>query len=141
MGRTYIFECSKCGYRGRVSGGADRGFHFAVQTILCRECRQLHDVVVEFRVAVPPPLRESLVRKRLKSARESAARKRARPPTFAEALNRLPPSGAKPFRWMQFKPVCPAFPHHRVREWNQPDRCPQCGVVMEQNALPFRVWD
>jgi len=141
MGRTYVFECSQCGYRVRVSGGADRGFHFAVQTLLCFECKQLYDAVTGFRIAVVSPLKEPLIRRRFKSLKEAAAKKAARPPTFAEALNRLPPPGAKPFRWLRFKPACPAFPRHRVREWEHPDRCPQCGVVMEQNALPFRIWD
>jgi hypothetical protein len=143
MGRTYIFECPQCGCRAGVSGGADRGWHFAVQTILCFECKQLYDAVIRFKVPFVSPLAEALVRKRLRSLRETAARKTAaRPPTFfAAALNRLPPPGAKPLRWLTFLPACPAFPRHRIREWNHPDRCPKCGVLMEQNALPFRIWD
>jgi predicted RNA-binding Zn-ribbon protein involved in translation (DUF1610 family) len=142
MGRTYIFECPKCGYQARVSGRADRGWHFVAQTILCLECKELYDAVTRFKVPVVSPLAEALARKRLKSLRETASRKTAaRPPTFAVALNRLPPPGAKPFRWLSFLPACPVCPRHRIREWNQPDRCPKCGVLMEQNALPFRIWD
>jgi hypothetical protein len=141
MGRTYTFECPKCGYRARVSGGAERGLLFAVQTILCFECKQLHDAVIEYKTLFLSPLAESLVRKRLKTAKESASRKLPRAPTFAEALNRLPPAGLKHFRWLKFAPACPAFPRHRVRAWNQPDRCPQCGVMLEPNALPYRIWD
>lgn len=142
MGRTYIFECPKCGYRAKVSGGADRGFHFAVQTVSCFQCKQLHDAVTEFKIAVAPPLAEPLSRKRLKSLAAARARRApAPPPTFLAALNRLPPAGAKHFRWLKFNAACPLAPLHRVRDWNHPDRCPQCGVLMEQNALPFRIWD
>lgn len=142
MGRTYIFECSKCGYQARVSGRADRGWHLAAQTILCLDCKELYDAVTRFRVPVVSPLAEAVGRKRLKSLREAAIRRTAtHAPTFAVALNRLPPPGAKPLRWLTFLPVCPAFPRHRIREWNQPDRCPKCGVLMEQSALPFRIWD
>jgi hypothetical protein len=30
MGRSYWFECPKCGYRAKVSGRADRGLSFFV---------------------------------------------------------------------------------------------------------------
>ena len=49
MGRTYLFECSKCGYHARVAGGAAEGEHFAVQTIACADCRALHDAVTRFK--------------------------------------------------------------------------------------------
>ena len=50
MGRSYWFECPKCGYRAKVSGRADRGLSFFVQTILCRDCRELYDAVTRLRV-------------------------------------------------------------------------------------------
>jgi len=122
MGRTYSFECCKCGYQVRVAGGAGAGEHFAVQTIACADCRALHDAVVHFKPSLrqeenPPP---------------------AAPP-FAAMLNRLPPRGARP--WWKFKPACPISPRHRVRSWKQPDKCPKCGNFMEPGALPFRIWD
>jgi hypothetical protein len=142
MGRTYFFECSKCGYRAKVSGGADRGFHFAVQTVLCFECKELHDAVTEFRKTAVSPLAEPVGRKRMKLFAEARARKAAlRPPTFLAALSRLPPPGAKSFFWQRYAPACPAFPRHRIRAWNQPDRCPKCGVILEQSALPYRIWE
>ena len=92
MGRTYLFECPNCGYHAKVAGGADQGFRFAIQTVLCSDCKQLHDAVTEFKVAVTSPLAELLSRKRLKSLADASRRKMpARPPTFAAALNRLPP--------------------------------------------------
>jgi hypothetical protein len=121
MGRTYLFECSKCGYRATVSGGADRGRHVAVQTILCTDCKALHDAVTEFKSSRP-------VEKNPKT-----------PPKFASLLNRLPPRGAR--RWVKLKPVCPISPRHRVRPWKHPDKCPKCGGFLDLDAMPFRLWD
>ena len=44
MGKTYVFECGLCHYRAKVSGGADSGVDCEVQTIACRDCRELFDV-------------------------------------------------------------------------------------------------
>jgi len=121
MGRTYLFECFKCGYRARVSGGADRGRHVAVQTILCADCKELYDAVVEFK---------------------PSSRKEGNPkatPKFAALLNRLPPRGVR--RWIELKPACPISSRHRIRLWKQPDQCPKCGVFLDPGALPFRFWD
>ena len=139
MGRTYLFECPKCGYCARVSGGADRGVHFAVQTILCSECKELHDAVTGWKV--PVPANAALQRWRLKTSRLDSVKAPARPPTFEAALNRLPPGGAKRVRWLRFKAACPVSHRHRVREWHQPGKCPKCGVFLEGNAIPFRIWE
>lgn len=142
MGRTYLFECSHCGYSAKVSGGPDKGFFLKVQTVLCHDCKRLHDVVTDLKSAVTPPLAEPLVRKRATTLAEIQHHKTPVPaPPFAAALNRLPPAGAKRYRWLKFKPACPISVLHCVRDWHQPDRCPKCGVVMERNALPFRIWD
>ena len=45
MGRSYWFECARCGYRAKVSGREDRGRTFFVQTEFCRDCRELYDAV------------------------------------------------------------------------------------------------
>jgi len=87
MGRTYLFECAKCGYRAKVAGGADRGFHLAVQTIQCLECRELHDAVTELKV--PDLSASSLERWKLKSIQLDTVTAPAAPPTFPAALNRL----------------------------------------------------
>jgi len=122
MGRTYSFECSKCGYHARVAGGADEGGYFAVQTIACADCKELHDAVIRWKAS--PRLRDNPPRTA---------------PKFIALLNRLPPRGAR--QWLKFKPACPVSPLHRTRPWKQPDRCPKCGVFLEQNAIPFRIWD
>jgi len=121
MGRIYLFECSKCGYRARVSGGADRGRHVAIQTIFCADCKELYDAVIEFR---PSSQRET----NPKTA-----------PRFAALLNRLPPRGGR--RWVKLKPACPTSVRHRIRLWKPPDKCPRCGAFLESGAIPFRRWD
>jgi len=122
MGRTYLFECSRCGYRVCVAGGADEGDHFAVQTIACADCKALHDAVIRMRIS--PRLKEN-------------------PPTtapkFAAVSNRLPPRGGR--HWLKFKAACPISLLHRIRLWGQPGKCPRCGMFLERDGLPFRVWD
>jgi hypothetical protein len=122
MGRTYSFECSKCGYQVRVAGGADEGEHFAVQTIACADCKALHDAVVRFKA----------------SLRQGENPSQTAPP-IAAVLNRLPPRGVQP--WLKFKPACPVSPRHRIHPWKQPDKCPKCGTFLEPGAIPFRIWD
>lgn len=46
MGMLYTFTCAHCGYSTEASGGADSGMTFDVQTVLCRNCGELHDAVV-----------------------------------------------------------------------------------------------
>ena len=134
MGRTYLFECSKCGYQSNVSGGADTGFEFCVQTAACRDCRILFDSVVRWRVPDTGLKTVSEVqRAHLRKAEEPA-------PTFEAALSRLPLMGKK-LKWMPFKIRCHVSANHRVRPWNEPGKCPRCGNFMEKNSLPFRYWD
>src|SRR3974377_1853285 len=112
MGRTYLFECTKCVYHVRVAGGPAEGIHFAVQTIACADCKALYDAVTRFRL----------------SPRQIENPPRTPPPCVA-ALNRLTPRGVE--RWMKFKLACPVTASHRVRQWRQPDKCPKCGNFME----------
>jgi hypothetical protein len=138
MGRSYWFECSKCGYRANVSGKFDRGLNLAVQTILCRECRKLYDAVVHLRV--PDELKERSLRLGLRSGATSE-RASSSPPPMTPLLNRLPYRGIKYLRWLRYKPQCPASAYHQVREWNAPDKCPRCGIYLEQNVIPYRIWE
>ena len=73
-------------------------------------------------------------------APESASELTA-PPSFQAVLNRLPPTGVRRFKWLPFKLQCPVSALHRVRSWNDPDRCPKCGIFLEKSALPYRLWD
>ena len=140
MGRSYWFECSRCGYRAKVAGRADRGLNFAVQTILCRDCKQLYDAVTRLRIA--DSFRERNLGFDLQYQKRRAKQTApSSPPAFDTVLNRLPFKGIQHFRWLRFKPQCPVSSYHRVQEWNAPDKCPRCGVYMEQNAVPYRLWD
>jgi hypothetical protein len=135
MGRSYLFECSKCGYKASVSGGADTGFEFYVQTAACRDCRILFDSVVRLRVPdTGLKIPSDIQRMRFRKAEQGP------PPTFEAAVNRLPPIGKK-FKWVTFKLRCAISVMHRVRPWNEPGKCPRCGNFMEKNSLPFRYWD
>jgi len=122
MGRSYLYECSRCGYRACVAGGAAEGDHFAVQTIACVNCKALHDAVTRLRI--PPQLKDNPP---------------VTAPRFIAVLNRLPPRGGR--YWLKFKPACPVSPSHRVRLWQPPDKCPKCGFFLERNAIPYRIWD
>jgi hypothetical protein len=142
MGRTYLFECSRCEFRAKVSGRADKGFALQVQTILCRDCKNLYDAVTRLKTAELPPTK---TRKGAAEIRGSNLLKtQPRPesaPTFQAALNRLAFPGARKHRWVEFRMRCPVSPSHRVRIWNEPDSCPKCGIPLEKHPLPFRIWD
>lgn len=140
MGRNFLFECPRCAYRARVAGGVSDGVWFVVKTIRCDECKDLHDAVVEMKYPLPE-LAEMKTRTGLKSGialRRVIAPKQ--PPTFQEAFNRLPPTGAKQYRWIKFPPVCPVSPRHRVHEWRAPGKCPKCDWFLESSPLPARTW-
>jgi hypothetical protein len=132
VGRTYLFECPLCQYRAKVSGGADSGLHCQIQTVVCRECRQLFDVftrqrrradvadVIKFpgfyRPEIPPVI-----------LGDSSVNPRRDPP--------------RRLVWREFALACPVEPAHFVEPWTDPGRCPRCGNFLEKNGLPFRLWD
>ena len=141
MGRSYWFECAKCGYRAKVAGRPDRGLDFFVQTILCRDCKELYDAIT--RVRMPGGARHHQRVGPLMPGRPRVHLLPApnRPPRFETILNRLPHTHANGFKWVAFKPQCPVSAIHRVRAWNDPDKCPRCGLFLDKSALPFRIWD
>jgi hypothetical protein len=142
MGRTYWFECVKCGYRAKVSGGADRGFNLFVQTIVCRDCRNLCDAVIRMKVSARFAVRGPN-RRGVGPATESTIMRPslAPAPRFQEAANRLLYMGTPQLQWVQFKLRCPVSALHKIEPWNEPGKCPQCGLLLEKNVLPFRIWD
>jgi hypothetical protein len=135
MGRSYAYECPKCGYRTKVSGGADRGVIAWVQTVLCRDCKELYDAVT--RLKVP----EGTASKAGMGGANAFGGRKALPPPLVFVVNRLRYSGVKRFKWVPFDPLCPVSPNHRVRIWNDPDRCPKCAIYLEKSALPYRLWE
>jgi len=137
MGRSYWFECSKCGYRAKVSGRTDRGVSLVVQTIVCQDCKELYDAVTRMRVSEEVGNYKGF--NPLEPGGSVTGAKR--PPTFLAALNRLNVIGGRKFKWLQFAAQCPVASFHRVKPWKEPDRCPRCGIYLEKNALPYRIWD
>ncbi len=45
MGQQALYECVECGYGTLVSGGKDQGFEIRTLTVVCKTCKELHDVV------------------------------------------------------------------------------------------------
>jgi hypothetical protein len=141
MGRTYLFECPKCGYRAKVAGGAQDGFNFAVQTILCRDCKELYDAVIRMRVLARTADQTKGLRLRLRNTFARNPKVSRQPPTFLAALNRMPPPGRTTSTWTNFPLRCPVSSSHRVQAWKSPGKCPRCGVYLEHGAVPYRMWD
>ncbi len=142
MGRTYVFECARCGYKAHVSGKADRGSGFCVQTIACRDCKALYDVVVRLRVPDDSPIsawRNVSAPKRLKPLSHRKSPEVA--PSFQAALNRLAFTGVRRFRWIDYRIRCPVSPFHHAHLWSEPGKCPKCSLYLEKSALPYRIWD
>jgi hypothetical protein len=140
MGRSYWFECSRCGFRAKVSGRADRGLNFFVQTIVCRDCKQLYDAVTRVRVAAPSETEKNPTGPRRSKLLPELGTNGTAPP-FQLVLNRLLYTGSRTFQWRQFALQCPVSNRHRVELWNDPDKCPRCGIYLEKNVLPYRIWD
>ncbi len=138
MGRSYLFECTKCGYKAKVSGGTDEGLNCCIQTILCRDCHKLYDSVIRLKVRADAG--RGIVFGH-QPVRTRGRRSGDVPPAFEAVINRLPPASAKRFRWIQFKICCPVSAAHRVQIWNDPGKCPQCAHYLEKSAPPFRIWD
>ena len=142
MGRSYQFECSRCGYQAAVSGKSDGGVFFRVQTISCLDCKTLYDSVTKLKVPVEPVLSRwrnlwGLVRREDSTAYKHSSK----PPSFQDAIGRLPLLGASTCRWLKFRLQCPLSAAHRVEAWNEPGKCPKCGMFLEKGALPYRLWD
>lgn len=138
MGKSYWFECGRCGYRAKVAGRADEGLHVSVQTILCQDCKELYDAVTRLRLldGSQPALQGSLV-----AATDNSRSNNQRAPSSHWALNRLRYTGERISDWLKFPLKCPVSSTHRIRAWNDPDKCPRCGVYLDKAALAYRVWD
>jgi hypothetical protein len=46
MGELYRFNCTVCGFKAIVSGGKNAGLTAVTQTMICRTCYALVDVVI-----------------------------------------------------------------------------------------------
>src|ERR1051326_8836337 len=117
----------------------DRGLNVFVQTIECADCKALYDVVTRLRV--PDESKGMKFSFGLNGLRSSLQQRNSVPPSFQSALNRLPYRGVRHYKWLNFKPQCPVSPIHRVQNWSETDKCPRCGLHLDKNALPFRIWE
>jgi hypothetical protein len=133
MGRTYHFSCTQCQYHADLSGGADSGLNCNVQTILCRECRELFDVFTRVRRVVG----------RAEFARNFSAfmRPEIPPVILRDSLFAAKRAVPRQFEWQKLKLACPVSAKHFVETWRHPGRCPRCYAFMEQTGMPFRVWE
>ena len=138
MGRAFLFECSRCQYRAAVVGGADRGFNCCVQTVVCKECAALHDVVTRLRVA--------------ESQKPQISQPRWQPlmatPGFgfpsqagSNWHNRLLFAATTKSRWVTLKLRCPVSKTHHIEPWKDPGQCPRCRAYLERTVMPYRIWD
>ena len=133
MGRTFRFHCTQCQYHADISGGADSGLNCDVQTILCRECRELYDVFTRVRRAVGcrDPIRNFSAFTRLEIP----------PVILRDSLFASKAAEPRRFEWQKMKPACPVSAKHFVEAWKHPGHCPRCHAFMEQEGLPLRVWE
>jgi hypothetical protein len=132
VGKTYLFECPQCQYRAHISGGADGGLHCEIQTVICRDCRQLYDVFKRQRRRADA---QDLVRF------PGFYRPEIPPTILGDSSVNPSPKRPAPLVWRQSEPACPVNPEHFVEPWKDPGRCPRCGNFMERNGIAFRVWD
>ena len=137
MGRTFHFECPHCHYHTRASGGLDEGVHCRVQTIVCLDCRELFDVYTRIHRHEPPA-----------SPANHFKETPAVPPNVL-VENPIREFDGSPQRhddsptmvWEDVKLICPKGNNHRVEPWRDPGRCPRCGVYLEKNGFPWRLWE
>jgi len=138
MGRTFLFECSRCHYRAAVAGGADRGFNCYVQTIVCRDCSLLYDATTRLRVAESKTQRLPQLRWRPLALEFESVDQAL--PRFAW-YNRLLFAATQKSKWVTLKLRCPVSKTHRIAPWQEPGKCPRCNTYLEKTAMPYRIWD
>jgi hypothetical protein len=132
VGKTYFYECPQCQYQAKISGGADSGIHCEIQTVVCRDCRELYDVFRRRRQRADA----------VKLIRFPGFYRPDIPPVILGESSINPSSQAlAPLIWVDSDLKCPIMPDHFVEPWNEPGRCPKCGNFMERNGFPFRAWD
>ena len=138
MGKTYVFDCPKCGYRAKVSGGVADGLGRVVQTIECCDCKTLYDVMLRVRVAdAKARLRPTIWGLNPFKPPEVECN----PFEFSATIDKLLLKGLSQSQWVNLKVRCPLSKLHRTRSWKEPGKCPRCGTYLERPLIPYRVWD
>lgn len=46
MGAYFLFECQSCDYKAEISGGEDSGIVKMTETMTCKDCQDLVDVLI-----------------------------------------------------------------------------------------------
>ena len=140
----YQFECARCGYRARVTGGAADSAWLTVQTICCHDCRALHDAVLRIKSNYVPPSRKvrlsRVTAKRIASTLSTPLPQQP-PPRFPAVLDRLRTATKGRGRWLDFDLACPVSARHRISRWKRPGKCPRCGADLEPAGAAFRIWE
>jgi hypothetical protein len=106
--------------------------HCEIQTVVCRDCRQLYDVFTRQRRRADAV---DLVRF------PGFHRPEIPPSVLGESSVNPPAKPLAPLIWRETKLTCPVNAEHYVEEWRDPGRCPRCGNFMERNGFPYRAWD
>jgi len=132
VGKTYLYECPQCQYRAKISGGVDGGLHCEIQTVICRDCRQLYDVIKRQRRRV-----DAVDRVRF----PGFYRPEIPPVILGQSSVNASPAPPVSLVWQDIGLACPVDPKHFVEPWNDPGRCPRCGNFMERGGFPLRAWD
>ena len=122
MGRTYLFDCEKCGYQAKVAGGVTEGLTVQARTVVCLECKELFDAVTAAKFPLEAPPQQTA-------------------PLLEDAVHLLLAVRPAADRWDSFALACVVDSHHEVAEWNDPGTCPRCGIFLERSGMPFRQWD
>jgi len=138
MGKTYLYNCPRCGYRAKVSGVVDDGFGRIIQTIECCDCKELYDV----------PIRVRATDAEVRARRNIWGKKPfttiaggCDPSLFSVLADKMLTVGLTQTKWFVLKPVCPVSGLHRTRPWKEPGKCPRCGTWLERTLIPYRIWD
>lgn len=154
MGRLYRFDCPRCGFTARAGAGTIQNSGFSTATIVCKDCKEIYDVVSALRLApsMVNSARKSFGRQRIVLSAERLLQiedKVNLPPSMLphsrklilQQLNPTPLARFLAQRWFQVKLLCPVNPRHRIQPWKTPARCPNCEDYLDTTLLPYRVWD
>lgn len=127
MGSIYRFTCSSCGYEAEVSGRADYGQESRTETVVCRGCRDLFDIVVGSTDDGEP-----LSRRGVDEFGQEWS-------DLTEEAQVIQPRDSPPKRAPKGK-RCPECRSRRLFIWSGSDGCPQCGSAMTRDG-PTIMWD
>jgi ssDNA-binding Zn-finger/Zn-ribbon topoisomerase 1 len=128
MGAFYSFTCSSCGYEAEVSGGPDCGFEARTETVVCKACLDLFDIVVGSSRDGEPVTAGEL---------DDFGVEGLDSPEQAPIIE---PGDCAPRRAPKGK-RCPECRSRRLFLWSRADGCPKCGSAVTRGAGRTIMWD